>query len=214
VKYLPDGELSVGRKADFFGLRCGVRIPLLAHPFGTVLRASSEGVFMYKKKDLRVPVTCAVLCALSVVFGKLLAINIGDTVRISFENLPIIVSSFMFGPIWGCAVGICADLLGCLIRGFSVNPLITVAAGLMGVIPYISARLVLSDKKSLSVCIAVAVSHIICSVFIKSAALSIWYGTPYFALLITRLPIYAFTGAIEAYVCVILHKRKIIKTGK
>ena len=50
---------------------------------------------------LRVAVISAFFAAVSMVLGKYLAIGVGDVLRFSFENLPIIFIGFAFGPIIG-----------------------------------------------------------------------------------------------------------------
>ena len=78
------------------------------------------------KKDKVMPlyrlVVCAFLVALSIVCGKFLAIPVGEILRFSFENLPILFAGLAFGPVAGALVGVCADLLGCVLRGYAINP--------------------------------------------------------------------------------------------
>ena len=78
-------------------------------------------------------VRLALLTALSAIL-KLAQIPVGnDFLRISFENLPLLLAGYLFGPLAGGITGVCADLLGCLLRGYAVNPIITLGAGLVGV---------------------------------------------------------------------------------
>ena len=51
--------------------------------------------------SLRVMVLCSVFVAISIVCGKYLAFNVGDFIRFSFENLPIIFAGMAFGYIAG-----------------------------------------------------------------------------------------------------------------
>lgn len=164
-----------------------------------------------KNKSLRMPVTCAVLAAMSVVLGKLLAINIGDTLRISFENLPIILASLILGPVWGALCGTVADLVGCFVRGFAVNPLITAAAGLMGVVPWVTAKKVFRSYKMYAVAASVVISHVIVSLGVKTVALHLWYATPYAALFASRGAVYAITAALEAYLCALILKSGAVR---
>jgi len=83
---------------------------------------------------LRLMVACAFLTASSIVLGKYLAVNLSDVLRFSFENLPIVLAGVAFGPVAGAAVGVVADLLGCVLVGFGVNPLVTIGAALIGAI--------------------------------------------------------------------------------
>lgn len=54
--------------------------------------------------------------------------------RLTFENLPIFLTSFLFGPTVGGVTALCADLISCLYSGMAPIPLITVGAVLVGVI--------------------------------------------------------------------------------
>lgn len=166
---------------------------------------------MKKSKNLRVPVFAAVLAALSIVLGKFVAINIGDTIRLSFENLPIIISSIALGPLWGALCGICADLLGCVFRGYAINPLITVAQAVMGLLPGLCTRYIFRSTSSRAAAASTAISHVICSMGIKTVALHIAFTTPYAALFATRVPSYIIVGAAEAYICAMLFKSNIIR---
>ena len=69
------------------------------------------------KISVRVIVLIGLLAAMSIVFGKLLAINIGNSFRISFENLPILMAGIFFGGPAGFVTGVLADVIGCLIVG-------------------------------------------------------------------------------------------------
>jgi len=164
-----------------------------------------------KNKNLRALIITAVFAALSIVFGKFAAINIGDTLRFSFENLPIMLTSFLFGPVWGGACGLVADLLGCVLRGYAINPGITFAAVVMGIIPGVLTRYVFKKDDILRVVISGFISHIVCSIFIKTVALHIYYATPYAALFATRVPTYIVIGLLESYICAVLMKSKVIR---
>ena len=67
--------------------------------------------------NVRVLIIAGLLIAMSSVFGKLLAFDLTPFIRISIENLPIIMAGIFFGPFVGGAVGLGADLLGCALKG-------------------------------------------------------------------------------------------------
>ena len=77
-----------------------------------------------------------ILAAMSIILGKFLQIPnpFQDFIRISFENLPIIIAGFSLGPIAGALVGTVADLIGCVLYGYSINPIITVGAASVGLV--------------------------------------------------------------------------------
>ena len=83
---------------------------------------------------------CAVLAALSIVLGKYLAVNVGENFRFSLENLPLILAGIYLGPVAGAFVGAAADLVGCLMVGYAINPVITLGAVSIGLISGIVAR--------------------------------------------------------------------------
>lgn len=157
------------------------------------------GVLSLKKTELKNLVSTGVLAALSIVLGKFLSVGIGNTVRIGFENLPIILASVAFGPIYGGACGVTADIIGSILRGYDINLLITLAQLLMGVIPALLTRYVFKSRETLSVFLSTVISHTVCSVLLKSAALYAVYRTPFSALILSRLVNYAIVAPVEGY---------------
>ena len=143
-----------------------------------------------------------------------LKIPIGDSIRISFENLPIIFAGIAFGPLSGAATGIVADLIGCLIRGYSINPIITLGAAVVGLLSGIMARLIVRDGAySLwQIILAVLPSHIAGSVIIKSLGLYLWYSTP-LSVLWLRVPIYLAITVAESLIITAILRSGAIRTA-
>lgn len=143
------------------------------------------------------------LAALSIILGKVLKIAVGDTIRISFESLPVILSSLFLGPYFGMATGLVADLVGCLIVGYAVNPFITAGCVLMGLLPFIFRKVF---KGKFGVFPSVMLSHMIASVGVKTAGLIFCYGGGV-SLVFIRLATYLVISAVEAYICFVLLPR-------
>ena len=80
-------------------------------------------------------VSLSALTAIYLILSRFLAINIGGFGRIQLGVIARIMAGIWFGPFAGAVCGLASDLLGCLIQGYAVNPLITFAAILWGVIP-------------------------------------------------------------------------------
>ena len=160
-------------------------------------------------KDTKVLAVTALFAAISIVCGKFLAFNIGDTLRFSFENLPIIVIGIFFGPLNGMLCGIVADLLGCLLRGYAINPILTLAAAFIG----FSAGFVFSLLRRANVYfksfITLFFCHSIGSVIIKTIGLCIWYGSPFGITIAQRILNYIIVLFAEFFVLIILLKQKI-----
>lgn len=154
---------------------------------------------MQKRKTTITPKflsTCAVLAAFSIVLGKYLAVNVGENFRFSLENLPLILTGLYFGPGAGAVVGAVADLVGCLLVGYAINPIITLGAISIGLVAGLAGRL-FKKKGALRILLAVAASHLIGSVLIKTLGLFLYYGSPFFATLWWRFIIYLGTGLVE-----------------
>ena len=162
----------------------------------------------YDKNRIKRICLGGILAALSIVFGKLLAFNIGELFRISLENLPIILGGIFLGPIFGAVVGMVADLVGCLMVGYTINPVITLGAVAIGSISGIVSRLTKNISTGKRVFLSVLSAHIFGSVIIKSIGLSWFYGTDFWALIPYRVLNYALIVALEYTIIYILMKNK------
>ena len=162
-------------------------------------------------KMLRLMIISAFLSALSIVLGKYLAINLGEVLRLSFENLPIIFAGAAFGSVAGIAVGVVADLLGCLLVGYAVNPVVTIGAATIGAVAGLY-RLLPNWQGGVShylkVAITVFSAHFVGSVIIKTAGLAAFYAMPYIILLLWRTLNYLIIGTLEVVIISLLFKSK------
>ena len=103
-----------------------------------------------------------------------------------------------FGPIAGILVGVLADLLGCLMVGYAINPLVTLGAAAIGLVGGILPRLMPRKLPLLlRLSLSVTVAHIIGSVIIKTFGLAAYYSMPFFVLMLWRLLNYAIIAVLE-----------------
>ena len=163
--------------------------------------------------SLRVLACAAVLVAMSIVCGKYLAIRGGEILRFSFENLPILLAGICFGPIVGAVAGVAADLVGCMLVGYAINPIVTLGAASIGLVSGIlfwaTARLPMLAR-TLTV---TAVAHLLGSVVIKTLGLAAFYSMPIGMLMLWRLVNYLIVGAIEfLLIYALLKNRSVWKT--
>ena len=162
---------------------------------------------------LRILALASVLAALSIVLGKYAAINITDNFRLSFENLPILLAGLFAGPLAGLAVGCVADLIGCVMVGYAINPIITAGAALVGLVSGLLARYAwpIRRKDGYSpwrIILSVYAAHIIGSMLVKSLGLWAYYGTP-LVTLVWRIPIYVVIGAAESGLLIVLSRSRV-----
>lgn len=163
-------------------------------------------------KDVRVLTVMAMLAALSIIFGKFLAFNAGPF-RISFENLPILMAGMFLGGPAGFLTGILADLIGCLMVGYTINPIITIGAGCIGLISGLMFRRIPSfavprlPEGLLHNLVTVLCTHICGSMLIKSVGLALYYHytLPQIAL---RVPLYLVIGTVESLLITALLSNK------
>ncbi len=161
--------------------------------------------------SIRIMAVSALLAAASIVLGKYLAINPTSFIRISFENLPILMAGIFFGPLAGGIVGAVADIIGCFLVGYSINPVITLGAVLVGVTSGLISMLMFRRHREWRatprIFIPVMSAHIIGSMIVKSIGMAIFFNTPVETLL-WRVPLYIVVGALEGYIIMLLLKNK------
>lgn len=166
---------------------------------------------------LRVIVAAAILAAMSFILGKFLQIPnpFMEIIRISFENLPLMVAGICFGPLVGAMTGVVADLVGCLLYGYSINPLITLGAAAVGFTAGVESHYLIRKPLALSVGVSVFSAHLIGSVVIKSFGLAAWYLTKFemglAELMGWRLLVYTLTGIAEFAVIYLLLRSRMFR---
>ncbi len=163
------------------------------------------------ENSIKALATLAMLCALSIVLGKYLQIPVGDTLRFSFENLPIIFAGIAFGPVSGALVGVTSDLIGCLLVGYTINPILTLAAGIIGVLSGVIWRLADTLPRTARALLSIILPHIFGSVVLKSFGLALFFSQPLSVTLLLRLFNYIVVGSCESVIlCMLLKSRALI----
>lgn len=175
-----------------------------------------SGIF----RNLSCVIVMALFTALGIVLGKYLSVTTSNF-RISLENTPAILAALTYGPVAGMIVGGLADVLGSLMVGYTINPIITAGAMLIGLSSGIFGKLLLKDNITptkiggyLRCLLTVSAAHLIGSVLVKTYGLYLYYSSPFFPTLLVRLGIYAVTAVAEAIIIDILYTNKIIAKFK
>ncbi len=156
----------------------------------------------------------AILAAMSIILGKFLQIPnpFQEFIRLSFENLPIILGGIALGPVAGAMIGVIADLIGCVAYGYTVNPIITLGAAAIGAIAGIVSNYIVKKPLSLKVILSAVPAHLIGSVLIKSFGLASWYLAKYelgmMEFILWRLLNYALVATAECVILYILLKNR------
>ena len=160
----------------------------------------------------------AMLAAMSLILGKFLQIPnpFQEIIRISFENLPVILAGMTMGPLVGAMTGIVADLLGCALYGYAINPLITLGAAVVGLTAGIMSGYVVRRPMLLRVIVATVTAHLLGSVLVKSLGLAAWYLASYnmgfWELVAWRLLTYAIIAVAECALLYLLQRHRAFGT--
>ena len=152
------------------------------------------------------------LVALSVVIGWLCKTYLTfGAIRVTFENIPVIISGIVYGPIVGSIVGVLSDAVSCLTSpNPSLNPIIMLGAATIGALSGITAKYIIRKSEGLKVWVSVFASHIIGSMIIKSIGLHVFfkYGLE---ILVWRIPLYLGISICESIIIYAVLQNKNIR---
>lgn len=154
----------------------------------------------------------AMMVATSVIIGTLCKnfLNFaGGLFRITFENLPVILSGIFLGPIAGGLVGAASDLVSYFLspQAYPPNLIVTLGAFSVGLISGLMARFAIRRRGTAQIALSGAVAHLIGSVIIKSIGLFSYYGWA----ILWRVPLYLVIATLEIILICLLWQRKSIR---
>ena len=150
----------------------------------------------------------AMLTAMSVVIGIFCKnfLNFGmGLFRITFENLPIILSGIMLGPVCGGVVGCASDLISYFLSSQVYPP--NLGATTVGVASGIVSRYLDKKRGNVQIIISGGLAHILGSMIIKPIGLFQFYS---FAVL-WRIPLYLLIAPLEIMLICLMFKNKTFR---
>jgi len=142
---------------------------------------------MNTKISVRVLCQVAMLIAIAFVLERLVPVVNVMTIRVSFAFIPMMFCGMLFGPVWGAVAFGIADILGWPIMGLTPIPLILVSRVVQGFL----YGLILHREEPRFIphsIINACSTQVICTMGLTTLGLSHFLGTPFFPLLISRLP--------------------------
>lgn len=156
--------------------------------------------------SLKMLVISAMLTAIGVVIGIICKtfLDFGGIFRITFENLPIIMSGVLFGPVVGGMVGAAVDIISALAAGQAPLPFVMVGSITVGVVSGVMAKYIVRQKGTRQIALSAAAAHLIGSMIIKPIALF----TIYEWAVLFRIPIYMVIAPIEIFILCLLFKNR------
>lgn len=142
----------------------------------------------------------SLLVAMHLILTRIIALDLGPY-RIAIGSVCTILAGLWLGPVAGGTCGFASDILGCFMKGYAINPVITLAAILWGVIPALVKPFFINRGKSgktVGIVVAVTISNILCSFVLTTVGLVVVQGYSFAAILpgriaqlILNIPVYS-----------------------
>ena len=165
------------------------------------------------KYSVRTLTMLALLVAMSIVFSRVLSISTGF-VRFNLGSLPVLLAALLFGPWAGFAVGAVADMIGGVLAGYAINPLITLGAGAIGLVAGLAWQRLNDLRTGLRLQISVLLGNFVGSMVINSLALRIFYGYAW-SVMLARIPNAIVLAAVNTVLLrILLENRSLMKLAK
>ena len=136
------------------------------------------------------------------------------TVVSPLVTLPVLLAGILFGPWAGFVVGMVADIIGGVLAGYAINPLITLGAGAIGLVAGYAWQKLPDYRTGLRLSISVLLGHFVGSMVINSLALRIFYGYAW-SVLLARIPNALVLSAVNIVLLrILLENRSLMKLAK
>lgn len=139
--------------------------------------------------NVKTLVFMALLVAMHLVLTRVFVVELG-AYRISVGSVSTILAGLWLGPVAGAVCGFAADIIGCFMKGYAINPFITVAAVLWGVIPALMKPLFAKKSKTgkmVGISVSVVITAVFSSLVFTTAGLVLIMGYNFYAIMPGRL---------------------------
>lgn len=122
-------------------------------------------------------VMIGLLTAISIILTRFASVMIGLVIRLSFGEIPVMLSGILFGPVVGAFTGVVADLVGFTLNSHGAawpHPGMTVSWALIGALPVLVLRWQrrVSNFTYLHLAIAVGITEVIAAVTLNTLWIS------------------------------------------
>ena len=125
---------------------------------------------MHKNKQtwsVKTLVFLALLVAIQLVLSRVLVIDLG-VYRITLGTVATVLAGLWMGPVAGGVEGAVADIIGCFMKGYGDNPLITLSAVAWGVIPGLAGKLMAEKNRKVKTAIATHITTVFTFLFFSA----------------------------------------------
>lgn len=146
----------------------------------------------------------SLLVALEVIIARFGTIRPTQSLKLSLDFIPVVISAILFGPIPAMIISILADVLGAFL--FPVGPFFpgfTVTAAMTGLL---YGLMLYRDQSLPRVILAVLLQQGILSLLLNTFWLKVLYGMPYVPTLVGRLVQCGVMAALQIVMIPLLAK--------
>lgn len=146
----------------------------------------------------------SLLVALEVIIARFGTLRPTESIKLSLDFIPVVVSAVLFGPIPAMIISILADVLGAFL--FPVGPFFpgfTVTAALTGLL---YGALLHQEQTMPRILLAVVLQQGILSLLLNTFWLKVLYGLPYLPTLVGRLVQAGVMSALQIVLIPLLAK--------
>lgn len=165
------------------------------------------------KTSVRTLTVLALLTAMSILFARVFTISTGF-LRFNLGALPVLLAAVLFGPAGGFAVGAVADMIGGVLSGYAINPLITLGAGAVGLVTGFCWRHLPGQNLTLRLGTSILLGQFVGSMVINSLALHLFYNYPW-SVLAARIPNALVLSAVNTLLMrILLQNRALMQAVK
>lgn len=142
------------------------------------------------KSALRMLVLLAMLTAMEIVLSRFLSINAWN-LKIGFSFVPIVIAAILYGPIGSACVAALGDFLGAIL--FPIGPYFpgfTLTALLTGLVfgAFLYRKKDKTKWYAVGVVLSVCINQLIFGLLLNTYWISVLYGNPFGATLLSRIP--------------------------
>ena len=148
----------------------------------------------------------ALLVAIQLVLSRVLVIDLG-VYRITLGTIATVLAGLWMGPVAGGVEGGVADIIGCFMKGYGGNPLITLSAITWGVVAGAAGKLMAEKSrkvKTVIMCAGIVISGVVGTLGFTTAGL-VMIGSNFYAIMPGRLVQFAIMTPIYCVLTSLLY---------
>nr|WP_295277292.1 folate family ECF transporter S component [uncultured Blautia sp.] len=156
--------------------------------------------------NVKTLVFLALLVAIQLVLSRVLVIDLG-VYRITLGTIATVLAGLWMGPVAGGVEGAVADIIGCFMKGYGINPLITLSAIIWGVFAGFAGKLMAEKSRKVKtaiMCIAIVISGVVGTLGFTTAGL-VMIGANFYAIMPGRLVQFAIMTPIYCVLTSLLY---------